>query len=69
MSIFRYSDFGRKKETPKKTKLPTQSKSIPLGTCPFCSRKGWNKKLRKCNKCGKAHTPEKEMKYQKFRPK
>jgi len=66
MSIFRASDYGRKKENPKKTKLPTLSKSPKLTTCPFCSRKGWSRKLRKCVKCGKIHTPEKEMKYQKF---
>jgi hypothetical protein len=67
MSIFRASEFGRKKETVHKVKLPTQAKSKALSICPFCSKKGWSKKLRKCVKCHKVHTPEKDIEWKKFR--
>ena len=67
MSLFRYSDYGGKKERPKKTKLPTQAKSERASTCPFCSKKAWSKKLRRCKNCGKSHTPEKELMYKKFK--
>lgn len=58
MSLFRKSDYAAKREKPKKAKIPTQEKSQPLETCPFCSKKAWSKKLRKCSHCKVQHTPE-----------
>lgn len=37
MSLFRYSDYRKKKENPKKTKLPSKTKSKPV-YCRNCNR-------------------------------
>ena len=49
MSLFRWSDYHRKKESPKKTKLPTSSKTTYV-YCRNCNCK--NKTTKKiCQQC------------------